>query len=120
MGNVLRFQGFRKNESEVVNMNYRMERPNPQFEREHWMNLNGEWELNGKKIIVPFPPESKASKYVGRKSSKWGYKKIFTIPKDFIKERVILHFGAVDQIANVFVDDKFNIQKVMLEGEIVC
>lgn len=81
--------------------------PRPQLKRDSFLNLNGEWELNGKKIIVPFPPESKASKYVGRKSSKWEYKKIFTIPKDFIKERVILHFGAVDQIANVFVDGKF-------------
>ena len=54
----------------------RPEHPNPQFERENWQNLNGEWEfefdygISGRdrkfnertslnsKIIVPFCPES--------------------------------------------------------------
>ena len=54
----------------------RPEHPNPQFERESWVNLNGEWEFEidrgvsgrdrkfnereslNSKIIVPFCPES--------------------------------------------------------------
>ena len=33
------------------------------------------------------------------------YKTIFEIPEDFIKDRVLLHFGAVDEVANVYVND---------------
>ena len=57
----------------------RAEHPNPQFERESWLNLNGEWEFEidnsvsgrerglqnaehlSSKIIVPFCPESRLS-----------------------------------------------------------
>jgi beta-galactosidase/beta-glucuronidase len=82
--------------------------PRPQMKRDSFFCLNGEWhfsENEGKneKIIVPFPPESLLSginRKMG-KAPKLVYRKVFSLPKDFIKDRVILHFGAVDQIAEV-------------------
>jgi beta-galactosidase/beta-glucuronidase len=35
------------------------------------------------------------------------FRRYFTLPKDFIKNRVLLHFGAVDQIARVFLNGRF-------------
>ena len=40
------------------------------------------------------------------------YRLKYTIPKDFIKDKVILHFGAVDQIAELFINDKFVLKHI--------
>lgn len=88
--------------------------PRPQLIRDSFFCLNGEWsfyEYEGaseEKITVPFPPESLLSKINRRlnKAPKPVYKKAFTLPKDFIKDKVILHFGAVDQLATVFLNGK--------------
>ena len=90
------------------------EYPRPQMVRERWMNLNGEWEyaicdskvipdtFDGT-IIVPFSPETELSG-VGRKLEAeqylW-YRREVAIPEDYAGLRLILHFGAVDQIADV-------------------
>ena len=82
--------------------------PRPQMKRDSFFSLNGPWELRtgeGKKEIinVPFPPESILSG-INRDMGKYPvlhYRKVFTLPKDFIKDRVLLHFGAVDQYARV-------------------
>ena len=82
--------------------------PRPQMKRDSFFSLNGPWELRtgeGKKEIinVPFPPESILSG-ICRSMGKYPvlyYRKVFTLPKDFIKDRVLLHFGAVDQYARV-------------------
>ena len=79
--------------------------PRPQLKRESYVNLNGVWELNGQAIQVPFAPQSKLSGYQGVVGEKLTYKKKFTIPKDFTKPRVLLHFGAVDEVAEVYVND---------------
>lgn len=84
------------------------EYPRPQMKRKSYLSLNGEWEFraNGgkkEKIIVPYPPESILSginRDMGKYPSLY-YRKIFSLPNSFIKSRVILHFGAVDQIARV-------------------
>lgn len=84
--------------------------PRPQLKRDSFVNLNGKWTLNKKSIIVPFPPESEASEYNGKLGKNFVYSKKFVLPKNFIKDstdRIILHFGAVDQIAKVFIDDIF-------------
>ncbi len=101
----------------------RTEYPNPQFERKNWTNLNGEWEfeidksVSGKerelfkkahldgKINVPFCPESKLSG-VGERDfleCVW-YRRDIEIPADKKGSRVVLHFGAVDHIATVYVN----------------
>lgn len=84
--------------------------PRPQMRRDSFFCLNGEWKLfiDGEeyKITVPFPPESLLSGVHKRISPKTEiyYKKKFYLPEGFVKGRVLLHFGAVDQIARV----KFN------------
>ncbi|MBR3811382.1 MAG: glycoside hydrolase family 2 [Agathobacter sp.] len=79
--------------------------PRPQLKRDSYENLNGTWELNGQKIQVPFAPSSSLSEYNGIIGENLTYKTIFEIPEGFIKERVLLHFGAVDEVANVYVND---------------
>lgn len=82
--------------------------PRPQMKRASYLSLNGEWELyvnDGpkEKIIVPYPPESILSG-IGRDMGKYPvlrYRKVFSLPHGFIKDRVILNFGAVDQIAKI-------------------
>ncbi len=82
--------------------------PRPRLRRDSFFNLNGTWEVsvNGGKpeeITVPFVPESLLSglnRRLGRNPT-LTYLKTFTLPDDFIRDRVILHFGAVDQCAAV-------------------
>ena len=84
------------------------EYPRPQMKRKSFFSLNGPWEFyanGGQKetILVPFPPESILSG-IGRDMGKYPflvYRKIFSLPHDFKKDRVFLHFGAVDQVAKV-------------------
>lgn len=85
--------------------------------RDSFMSLNGEWEYAIRKddsipleydgnIIVPFSPESPLSmvnKFVAPDDFLI-YRKKFTLPQDFNKGHVILHFGAVDQIATVYLN----------------
>jgi beta-galactosidase/beta-glucuronidase len=93
--------------------------PRPQLVREHWQSLNGQWKFtfdNDRKythpvdpiqwthnIEVPFPPESKASGVGDRGFNRacW-YQREFDI--DAEGERVLLHFGAVDYHAVVWVN----------------
>ena len=86
--------------------------PRPQMRRERWMNLNGKWRLNGQEILVPFPPQALLSGYKGRVGAKLEYARSFTLPEEFFSEqgkggRVLLHFGAVDQVAEVFLNGRF-------------
>lgn len=81
--------------------------PRPQLKRESFYNLNGDWELEGEKIRIPFPPQSYLSGYDSQVGSHLTYHKIFTIPKEFMKDRVLLHFGAVDQVAEIYINGKF-------------
>lgn len=91
------------------------EYPRPAFRRDSFLCLNGDWELQiereGKteytgKILVPFPPESRLSgvKRVTKEGDVLHYSRRFSLPKGFCKDRVLLHFGAVDQTARVFVN----------------
>lgn len=93
------------------------EYPRPQFVRNSYINLNGCWKCEFSKsselpsdfktdITVPFSPETPLSG-VGRvlEPSKFlHYEKRFNIPSDFNKGRVFIHFGAVDQIADVYLN----------------
>lgn len=93
------------------------EYPRPQFVRNSYINLNGCWKCEFSKsselpsdfktdITVPFSPETPLSG-VGRvlePSEYLHYEKRFNIPSDFNKGRVFIHFGAVDQIADVYLN----------------
>jgi hypothetical protein len=94
------------------------EYPRPQLVRDSCLNLNGSWEYafapagspvpevwDGR-ILVPFSPEAPLSG-VGRRlepdETLW-YRRSLRLPEGFVRDRVLLHFGAVDQDARVWVD----------------
>ena len=82
------------------------EYPRPQMRRDSWMSLNGMWKLDGEDIRVPFPPQSKLSGYEKKIKDSFTYEKTFTLSEDVCGERILLHFGAVDQIAEVILNGK--------------
>ena len=58
------------------------------------------------RITVPFCPESRLSG-IGRhfeEGAPLWYRRRFLLPEGFRRERVLLHIGAADQIAEVFVN----------------
>lgn len=96
-----------------------IEYPRPQMRRDSYLNLNGRWEYaitdsdepprcwDGT-ILVPFSPESALSG-VGRTlrpgQTLW-YRREVNVPQGFIPRdgRLLLHFGAVDQEAAVYLN----------------
>ena len=93
------------------------EYPRPSFKRESYLCLNGEWELyliSGENstllgnINVPFTPETRLSGINREKKDGevYYYEKEVEFAPDFNKGRVILHFGAVDQLCDVHVNGK--------------
>ena len=82
------------------------EYPRPQMRRDKYCLLNGTWKCNGSDILVPFAPQAPLSGYGKKVDDKLVYEKTFILPSDFTKERILLHFGAVDQIATVYLNGK--------------
>lgn len=82
------------------------EYPRPQMKREKYMLLNGKWKLNQQEIQVPFPPQALLSGYTGKIGNHLVYEKTFRVPESFIGKRMLLHFGAVDQIAEIWVNNE--------------
>lgn len=77
--------------------------PRPRMRRESFISLNGTWKLNGREILVPFPPQSLLSGYQGRVGARLEYSREFAVTKQG-DSRILLHFGAVDQVAEVYVN----------------
>lgn len=105
----------------------RDEYPRPQFVREKWLNLNGEWEFafddseSGERegwhegsrefparIAVPFCYQSELSGIADTAfhDTVW-YRRSFALPADYEGMRIVLHFGAVDYDCRVWVNGKF-------------
>lgn len=88
----------------------RPEYPQPQFQRTEWINLNGRWDFGydeqlGKTILVPFAPETRLSG-IGDTSFHpivW-YRRAFSVPPAWTGKHVLLHFGAVDYQAKVWLN----------------
>jgi len=78
--------------------------PRPQMRRELFHILDKGWKLNGHDICVPFPPQAPFSGYEGDLVTELCYEVSFVLPANFTKERVLLHFGAVDQVTEVWVN----------------
>lgn len=113
------FADLLTSEGEDIPDNPWQEYPRPQLKRDSCLNLNGMWEyaLSYRKTIpkqfpmqikVPFSPESILSGIhkIPRKYSALYYRRHFSLPEGFKKDRVLLHFGAVDQIATVYLNGK--------------
>jgi hypothetical protein len=94
------------------------EYPRPLMQRTDWINLNGLWDYAVRKagepfgkadgrILVPYCIESSLSG-VGRTVAVdeylW-YHRTFSLPKSWKGNRVLLHFGAVDWKADIWVND---------------
>ncbi|MBQ9983455.1 MAG: hypothetical protein IJP29_02590 [Lachnospiraceae bacterium] len=79
--------------------------PRPQFKRKQFHILKDNWTLNSQSICIPFPPQSSLSGYQGVVPEELIYECTFSVPKSFREKRVLLHFDAVDQIAEVYVND---------------
>lgn len=119
------------------------EYPRPQMARESYLNLNGIWQYAITKagelpaqpegeILVPFSPESELSgvqRMLKPEETLW-YTRTFTLPAGFNIGRVLLHFGAVDQTATVYLNEtelgthtggylpfSFDITAILKEGE---
>ena len=95
------------------------EYPRPIMERNDWKNLNGLWKYAITKkgdptpaayqgdILVPFAVESSLSgvgKMINEKEELW-YQRTFDIPSAWRSKQILLHFGAVDWKAEVWVND---------------
>lgn len=91
--------------------------PRPQLRRDSFLNLNGYWEFAassgddfpeqyGEEIQVPFPPQSLLSGIHREipEEQRLFYRRSFRLPEGFHRGRVILHVGAVDQIAAVWLN----------------
>lgn len=81
--------------------------PRPQLKRENWTCLNGEWNLNQTTIRIPFPPQSNLSYYNKKVGTKLTYIKTFMIKRPEAGIRTLLHFEAVDQIAEIYFNGTF-------------
>ncbi|WP_047982706.1 glycoside hydrolase family 2 protein [Ornithinibacillus contaminans] len=107
-------------------MTLRQEYPRPQFVREKWLNLNGEWNFAfddanvgvkegwyktdvafDQTIEVPFAYQSRLSGIhdTSFHDHVW-YQREFKVPNEWKSQEVILHFGAVDYRAWVYVNEQ--------------
>ena len=90
--------------------------PRPQMRRNNYVNLNGHWqfahsvepalpEAYSQTIRVPFCPESRLSGINAHypEGEYLFYRREFNRPEG---QRVLLHIGAADQIADIYVNQK--------------
>lgn len=95
------------------------EYPRPQMVRAEWINLNGLWKYAIRpkeggmpeqwdgEILVPFAVESSLSgvmQTVGPEQVLW-YHTAFEVPESWSDDQIVLHFGAVDWRAEVWIND---------------
>ena len=102
---------------------HRPEYPRPQLVRDAWLNLNGEWSFEfddgniglkekwykkpkfSKKIQVPFAYQTKLSGINDPSFHDYcWYHRTFEVPATMKGKQIILHFGAVDYHAHVYVN----------------
>lgn len=99
--------------------------PRPQFRRQRWWSLNGDWDFAidaeaawsradvrwERTIRVPFAPETRASGIgdTGLYKAVW-YRRWLEPPRLAENERLLLHFGAVDYHAKVWIGDTLVVQ----------
>ena len=102
------------------------EYPRPQLQRNDWLCLNGKWDYQGgknapntlnpqtpvsfndkpDKILVPYCPESVLSGVQRNQEINMWYRRSFEVPEKWQNKHIIIHFGAVDHDATIFVNGK--------------
>ena len=91
------------------------EYPRPRLRRDSYLCLNGKWQLEierrgervfDSEILVPFVPESRISGVERETAADETliYRREVTLPRGFAGHRLMLHVGACDQYAEVFID----------------
>ena len=92
------------------------EYPRPSMVRDSFLCLNGKWDFGVSEsptfdgyeetILVPFPPESALSgiERAIPHGAYLHYRRKFVLPENMLGKNIILHFGAVDTIAEVYVN----------------
>ena len=93
--------------------------PNPQFRRNNWLLLDGEWEFEvgkvaidkdslSKTINVPYCPESKKSGLELKDViTDCIYARNIELTAQQLEHRLVIHFGAVDHEATVYINGNF-------------
>ena len=94
--------------------------PRPQFYRDSYKSLNGYWDYKitktpeipanfDGKILVPFSPETKLSEvnHILQPDEYLYYRLLFTLDDFEVKDKVFIHFLAVDQIADVYLNGTY-------------
>lgn len=105
----------------------RQEHPRPDFQRDCWENLNGWWDFafddnnvgetecwqekeipTQSRILVPFCYQSKRSGIfdTGIHEFLW-YQRDFDLEDSLLDKHILLHFGAVDTVAKVWLNGKY-------------
>lgn len=92
----------------------RNEYPRPEFRRDSWLCLNGEWDFSieektfDQKIVVPYACETKLSGVEDKGFHKvvW-YRKKFLLPEEMREKKILLHFGAVDYACDLWVNGRY-------------
>ena len=122
--------GLRKPRASAVGLTTRFaadvnsEKPHPEYPRPgmvrpNWHSLNGPWQVQqgyegdeppiggklSRTIVVPFPVESALSGVKQSWEHIW-YKRCFSLPDGWSERNVILHFGAVDWQADVYLNGR--------------
>ncbi|WP_210608918.1 glycoside hydrolase family 2 protein [Priestia flexa] len=107
-------------------MIFRQEYPRPQLVRKEWLNLNGEWDFafddNNigpkekwykkehaffNKINVPFAYQTELSGINDQSFHDWvWYRRELEIPQEWKGKKILLHFGAVDYRAWIYVNEQ--------------
>lgn len=94
------------------------EYPRPILKRQKWLSLNGYWQVEtsevdqidfgedlSNEILVPYAVESYLSGIM-KKTDHLLYRKVFSIPKDWKQQHILLNFEAVDYEASIYLNGK--------------
>ncbi len=92
--------------------------PRTGFIRDSFFSLDGIWDLShceselvprayDDTVLVPFAPQAKRSGVKKPVGKAFWYRKKFTLDNFTLKHRTLLHFGAVDQVARVYLNGEY-------------
>ena len=81
--------------------------PRPQLKRSRYLVLKDKWLCLGDTLHSPFPPQSLLSGYKKKVNKEVIFTTIFHIPRNFTEPRILVHFGAVDQTCEIYLNNTY-------------